>query len=76
MIKSEELSNPKSCMSRAEDGEMTFVLLARDIAAPETIRNWAAARVRRAKNMREDPQIVEALECASAMERQYRERFK
>jgi hypothetical protein len=33
MIKSKELSDPQSCMSRARDDEMTFVLLARDLCA-------------------------------------------
>lgn len=35
VIKSEELSNPASCMNRALPDEMTFVLLARDAAAPD-----------------------------------------
>lgn len=38
MIKSRELSDPNSCMSRAKDDEMTFVLLGRDAAAPQAIR--------------------------------------
>lgn len=73
MIKREELSNPKSCMSRAKDDEMTFVLLGRDVAAPAAIRSWAAERVRLGKNWIGDPQIVEALACAERMEEQRRE---
>jgi len=70
MKKREELSNPKSCMSRAGDDELTFVLLARDQAAPQTIRYWCYERIRLAKNKLDDPQIQEALECARAMEEQ------
>lgn len=68
MIKSEELTNPKSCMSRAADDEMTFVLLGRDAAAPHAIHAWVAERIRLGKNKATDPQIIEALECAARME--------
>jgi hypothetical protein len=71
MIKREELTNPKSCMSKALDDEMTFVLLARDLAAPDTIRYWVHRRVRMGKNTYQDPQIHEALECAAKMEKYY-----
>lgn len=70
MIKREELSNPESCMSRAHDDEMTFVLLARDSAAPIAIRAWVAERVRIGKNKIDDLQISKALECAKRMEDQ------
>jgi hypothetical protein len=68
MIKRQELADPSSCMSRAKDDEMTFVLLGRDIAAPVAIRAWVAERIRLGKNAAGDGQIVEALECAAAME--------
>ncbi len=68
MIKREELTNPDSCMSHAEDNEMTFVLLARDQAAPQTIRYWCYERMRLGKNSMEDPQIQEALGAAEKME--------
>lgn len=61
-------SNPASCMSRARDDEMTFVLLGRDVAAPTAIRAWAAERVRLKKNSKDDEQIQEALACALEME--------
>ena len=67
MIKREELVNPKSCMSRATDDEMTFVLLGRDAAAPIAIRAWVAERIRIGKNKPDDPQILEALDCAVRM---------
>lgn len=72
MRKTEELTNPRSCMSRARDDEMTFVLLGRDVAAPATIRFWVEQRILAGKNDKNDPQIVEALECATAMEEDQR----
>lgn len=67
MRKREELTNPNSCMSRAQDDEMTFVLLGRDPAAPVAIKAWAHERVRIGKNVRDDGQILEALQCAATM---------
>lgn len=68
MIKRDELTNPESCMSRARDDEMTFVLLGRDKAAPLAIRSWVMERIRLGKNKPEDPQVMEALACAKAMD--------
>jgi hypothetical protein len=70
MRKIEELSNPNSCMSRAKDNELTFVLLGRDITAPSVIRYWVSERIRLGKNEATDPQIIEALECAETMEKE------
>lgn len=70
MRKAQELTDPRSCMSKARDDEMTFVLLARDVAAPATIRAWANERIRLGKNHYKDAQIVEALLVADEMERQ------
>ena len=70
MIKREELSNPASCMSRARDDEMTFVLLGRDAAAPAAIRAWVDQRILLGKNKLDDAQIVEALACARKIERE------
>lgn len=52
---------------------MTFVLLGRDVAAPDTIRYWIEKRVLAGKNKYTDPQIIEALECANAMEEDRKE---
>jgi hypothetical protein len=68
MIKHEELSNPNSCLNRAKDDELVFVLLGRDRAAPAAIRAWVDERVALGKNDRDDPQIVEALRMAFEME--------
>jgi hypothetical protein len=66
--KQEELTNPKSCMSRAAWDEMTFVLLGRDVAAPAAIRAWIKERIRRGKNRPGDVQLQEAEACARYME--------
>lgn len=71
MRKSQELTDPRSCMSRALDNEMTFVLLGRDVAAPVAIRAWIEERIRLGKNTRDDSQILEALACADTMEGEY-----
>jgi len=68
--KREELSNHKSCINRAREDEMVFVLLGRDPAAPAAIRAWAGLRVLLGKNKADDPQIVEALSCAETMEKE------
>jgi hypothetical protein len=62
MRKREELADPRSCMSRARDDEMTFVLLGRDAAAPAAGRAWIDERLRLGKNVAADAQIVEAEE--------------
>jgi hypothetical protein len=70
VIKREELSNPASCMSRARDDEMTFVLLARDPAAPYAILAWIKERIRLGKNKAGDAQLLEASQCAVEMAQQ------
>ena len=60
MRKRDELTDPRSCLSRARDDEWTFVLLGRDRAAPVAVRAWIEERIRLGKNQRDDPQIVEA----------------
>lgn len=68
MRKRDELTS--GCMAKANDDEMTFVLLGRDAAAPVAIRAWIAERIRSGKNQPGDPKIVEAMECAQIMERE------
>lgn len=74
MRKRYELTDPNSCMSRAADDEMTFVLLGRDGTAPATVRFWCQERVRAGKNDSGDPQIIEALKWADAVEGEHRRR--
>jgi hypothetical protein len=68
MKKRDELDDPTSCINKAYDDELTFVLLARDAAAPNTIRAWVQYRIKAGKNHTNDPQIVDALRTAAAME--------
>lgn len=76
MRKKDELSDPNSCMSRAKNDEMTFVLLGRDITAPYVIRVWIRERIRMGKNKPDDEQIIAARACALMMERETREKAK
>ena len=69
MRKRDELTDPTSCMNRAYNDELTFVLLSRDKCAPAAIRAWVKYRLYD-KNKSSDPQIVEALCIADAMEMQ------
>ncbi len=70
MIKREELAKPASCLNKASDDEMLFILLARDPAAPATIRFWIKERIRLNKNHHDDAKIIEAEQCAQAMEKE------
>jgi hypothetical protein len=68
MRKFEELAARSSCLNRAKDEDMLFVLLGPDPAAPAAIRAWIAERIRLGKNQFGDLKLVEALECARVME--------
>lgn len=67
MIKIQEIADSRSCLNKARDDEMLFVLLGRDPAAPVAIRVWCAERIRLGKNQPGDPQIVEAMQAADRM---------
>jgi hypothetical protein len=68
MRKEKEITD--GCMAAALPGEMTFVLLGRDPAAPMAILDWARHRVAIGKNKPDDLQIAEALQCAETMMRE------
>lgn len=72
MLKKHELTNPESCLYRAKPSEMLFVLLARDVCAADTIRDWVKRRIVAGKNIPGDAQTEEARACADEMDRQYR----
>lgn len=57
---------PNDCYDRAEPDEPMFVLLARDKAAPETVRSWV--RLRRKMGKADWRVDGEAIRCADAME--------
>lgn len=63
-----ELVHKQSCINRADDNEMVFVLLGRDAAAPVAIMRWVEERLRLGKNKITDDQISEAVKCADFME--------
>ena len=60
MRKRKELSDPASCLNKAGDDEMLFVLLGRDESAPAAVRAWIEDRVSRGKNRRTGPKIQAA----------------
>jgi hypothetical protein len=68
MRKSQELTDPASCFSKARDDEILFVLLARDPAAPGTIRDWIDRRIEMGLNQPGDSKLIEADECARRIE--------
>lgn len=70
MRKQHELNDPNSCLNRAADNEMIFVLRGHDVAAPHAIREWCERRILMGKNKLEDNQIQEALAAAMIMERE------
>lgn len=41
MMRKYEISNPNSCLNKAEDDEPIFVLRANDELAPALVRQWA-----------------------------------
>lgn len=68
MRKRDELTSPDSCLSKATDGEMLFVLLGRDECAPAAVRFWMSERVRTGLNMPGDGNMQDAERCARLME--------
>ncbi len=68
MRKYDELAEAESCLNKADDRELLFVLRGKDIASPATIRFWCEERIRLGKNTSEDLQIKLALIDAEAME--------
>lgn len=68
MKKCEEISNPHSCLNKAKDDEIIFVLLERDEASPNTIRKWVRERIRLGLNKPDDPQLCRAIDIALLMD--------
>jgi hypothetical protein len=64
MLKQAELITPTSCLNKAAADEPIFVLRAKDIAAPMTLRHWAAM----SNGIHEKSKIEEALRLATEME--------
>jgi hypothetical protein len=72
MKKCDELSDPNSCLNRAADDEIIFVLRAHDVAFSDTLRSWVNLRIVLKKNSYRDAQVVEALATADQVEREQR----
>ena len=70
MRKREEATRPDSCLNKAFENEMLFVLMGRDPAAPVAIRAWIAERIRLHRNSPSDGQILNAIVCAEIMEKE------
>ena len=68
MTRDENLRDPDSCLNKAAADEQILILLARDIAAPGTVRYWASLRVSHGKNEIYDREITEACDWADAVE--------
>jgi len=68
MRKVDEVAHPDSCLNRANDDEMLFVLLGRDKTFPEVVRFWVERRVYHGLNDIRDPQIKDALATARRVE--------
>ena len=68
MLKRDQMGDPTSQWNKALQKERVFCLLGRDKAAPEAIRHWVSLRTSNEMNKPDDPQIVEAMDCAARME--------
>ncbi len=64
MRKRDEISEPNSCLNRADDDEPLFVLRAKDVIAPTIVRLWAAT----ADGVHERERRMEAIALAQHME--------
>ena len=64
MLKRAELATPTSCLNKAAPDEPIFVLRAKDVLAPMTIRHWATM----AYQEHEPEKLKEALSLADQMD--------
>lgn len=65
MIKAEEVARPTSCLNKAGEDEMLFVLRAQDESAPRAIMQWITTNF---ETCSED-KLKEAFNCALRMRR-------
>lgn len=65
MLKRDELRYQGSCLNKAAADEPVFVLRAKDVLAPQTIRLWAMM----AEGLHEPEKIADALKLADQMDR-------
>jgi hypothetical protein len=60
MTKLEEINDPRSCLNRAADDELVFVLRASDPAATVAVAAWMEARIALGENRPGDAKLQEA----------------
>ena len=68
MTRKDEIRDPNSCLNKAADGELVFVLREKDAAGAAAIRAWAEERFRLGLNAHDDDKITEAYRIADAWE--------
>lgn len=68
MLKTLEIYTDDSALNRAKSNEPLFILMGRDTAAPQAIRQWCVERIRQGKNKTGDEQVLKAVELARQME--------
>lgn len=71
MKKIDEIRNPNSCLNKAYQEELLFVLMERDAATPIAIEAWINARIRLGKNAADDAQIREARELLCEIQKRH-----
>jgi hypothetical protein len=65
MQKRDELADPKSCLNKAGDDELIFVLREKDPAIVSTVLHWINTRIEMGANKPDDPKLAEALAFAN-----------
>lgn len=70
MKKVDEINDLSSCLNKARDDEMIFVLLGRDAAAIRAVRAWIEERIALGKNQVGDEQIQNALSWCEIVQKQ------
>lgn len=68
MRKRDELFFPDSCLNKARDDEILFVILGRDEAFPGTVREWIKQRIELGLNKPGDAKLLEAERTAAEVE--------
>jgi hypothetical protein len=72
--KSDELADPNSCLNKAGEDEILFVVLDRDEAFPGTVRFWIKERIKLGLNRPGDAKLLGAEQTAAEVERLQEER--
>lgn len=61
------------CYAAAEPNEPMFILLGRDRHAAAVVRYWVSLRIADAPTVTATAKLLEALDCAAAMERWHKD---